>query len=348
MASAARVIVVDDSALMRTLISDVLSKADDIDVLDTARDGEDALKKIAALDPDVITLDVEMPRMNGLEVLMELQGRPRPQVIMLSGVTDPDVAYEALELGALDFVLKPSGTISVNIDELGEDLREKVRAAAAVVAPLAQHPVLPGRPQPGARPFMPVVAVAASTGGPMALDVLFAGLPGDLEAAIVVVQHLPVGFSRSLAQRLDRVSELEVGEAVDGQVIRVGHAYLAPPGSQLKFGKNGSSKTIELTDEKGYGRFKPSADVTLSSLAEVFGPRGIGVVLTGMGADGCQGMTMLKAKKATTIAQDRETSVVYGMPKACIDAGVVSEVLPLHRIGPRLVELISDARRRRR
>ncbi len=349
MASAARVIVVDDSALMRTLISDVLSKADDIDVIDTARDGEDALKKIAALDPDVITLDVEMPRMNGLEVLMELQGRPRPQVIMLSGVTDPHVAYEALELGAIDFVLKPSGTISVNIDELGEDLRDKVRAAAAVVAPVTQHQAPPGRPQPGTRPLMPVVAVAASTGGPMALDVLLAGLPGGLDAAFVIVQHLPVGFSRSLAQRLDRVSELEVVEAVDGQVIRAGHAYLAPPGSQLRFGKNGSSRAIELSDEKGYGRFKPSADVTLSSLAEVFGPRGIGVVLTGMGADGREGMTKLTEKKATTIVQDRETSVVYGMPKACVDAGVASEVLPLHRIAPRLVELItSEARRRRR
>lgn len=345
MSSPVRVIVVDDSALMRTLISDVLSKSPDIDVIDTARDGEDALQKISALDPDVVTLDVEMPRMNGLEVLMELQGRDRPQVIMLSGLTDPEVAYESLELGALDFVLKPSGSISVNIDELGEELRDKVRMAAGVLRPVAPHSP-PPRPSTShaSRPLMPVVAIAASTGGPMALDTIFSGLPGDLEAAVVVVQHLPPGFSHSLAARLDRVSEIEVREAVDGQTLRPGKAYLAPAGRQLKFVKSGSSKTIALTDEKGYGRFMPSADVTFGSLADVYGPRGIAVILTGMGSDGTKGMTKLAKCKGLTIAQDRETSVVFGMPKACIDAGVVNEVLPLPEISRRLVEMVADRR----
>lgn len=348
MPSPVRVLVVDDSALMRTLISDVLSKSPDIDVIDSARDGEDALQKIAALDPDVLTLDVEMPRMNGLEVLMELQGRDRPQVVMLSGLTDPEVAYESLELGALDFVLKPSGSISVNIDELGEELRDKVRMAAAVVRPVAHHTA---PPPPSAslltRPLMPVVVIAASTGGPMALDTIFSSLPRDLEAAVVVVQHMPPGFSQSLSVRLDRVSEMEVAEATDGQALRPGKAYLAPAGRQLKFVKNGTSKTIALTDEKGYGRFMPSADIAFASLADVYGPRGIGVVLTGMGSDGTKGMTRLAKSKGHTIAQDRETSVVFGMPKACIEAGVVNEVLPLPEIARRLVEVVGDRRSRR-
>jgi len=346
--SPVRVIVVDDSALMRTLISDVLSKSPDIDVIDSARDGEDALQKIAALDPDVVTLDVEMPRMNGLEVLMELQGRERPQVIMLSGLTDPEVAYESLELGALDFVLKPSGSISVNIDDLGEELRDKVRAAASVLRPVTPHSPPPRLPAARlGRPLMPVVVIAASTGGPMALDTIFSTLPGDLDAAVVVVQHLPVGFSHSLSARLDRVSEIEVREAVDGQTLRAGMAYLAPAGRQLKFVKNGSAKTIALTDEKGYGRFMPSADVAFESLADVYGQRGIGVILTGMGSDGMKGMTSLAKSKGHTMAQDRETSVVFGMPKACIDAGVVSEIVPLPEISRRLTEVVADRRGRR-
>lgn len=345
MPSPVRVLVVDDSALMRTLISDVLSKTEDIDVVDVARDGEDALQKIAALDPDVVTLDIEMPRVNGLEVLMELQGRPRPQVIVLSGLTDPEVAYESLELGALDFVLKPSGSISVNIDDLGEELRDKVRMAAAVLRPVTPH-LPPPRPPAAviARPLMPVVVIAASTGGPMALDTVMSGLPGDLDAAVVLVQHLPPGFSTSLCARLDRVSQIDVREAADGQTLRPGTAYLAPAGRQLKFVKNGSSKTIALTDEKGYGRFMPSADVAFGSLADVYGPRGIGVILTGMGSDGVKGMAKLVKSKAHTIAQDRETSVVFGMPKACIDAGVVSEVLPLPDIPRRLVDLVAAQR----
>lgn len=337
-----RTLVVDDSALMRTLISDVLSKDSDIEVVDSARDGEDALRKIESLDPDVVTLDVEMPRMNGLEVLMELQGRSRPQVVMLSGITDPEVAYEALELGAVDFVLKPSGSVSVNIEELGEDLRDKVRAAASVARPMAP-PAPPLRVAPW--PLMQVVVIAASTGGPMALETVLAGLPGDLPAAVVLVQHLPVGFSRSLATRLDRVTELEVTEAVHGQVLRPGRAYLAPAGHQLRFSKNGGQKTIALTQEPGFGRFMPSADVTLTSLAEVFGSRGIGVILTGMGSDGLRGMTRLKELKGATIAQDRDTAVVYGMPKACVEAGVIDEVLPLGVIPERLVQLVSGAGR---
>ncbi|GAB4254075.1 MAG: chemotaxis response regulator protein-glutamate methylesterase [Thermoleophilia bacterium] len=332
------VLVVDDSALMRTLISDVLQRDDDIEVVDVARDGEDALAKIKDLNPDVLTLDVEMPRMNGLELLMELQGRRRPQAVMLSGVTDPDVAYRALELGAVDFVVKPSGSVSVNLDDLGDELRRKVRAAATVAQPVAVYE----RPSaPVVRPFMPVVVLAASTGGPMALERVVGHLTREFPAAVVIVQHLPTGFSASLAQRLDRASGLKIMEAENGQNLLPGHGYLAPAGTQLRFKKNGTSKAIVLSEERGASRFAPSADVTLTSLAEVCGRRGIGVVMTGMGSDGLLGMRALHAKRGRTIAQDEETSVIFGMPKACIDAGVVGEVLPVGAIGERLAELVS-------
>ncbi len=340
MSSQIRVLVVDDSALMRTLISDLLAKDDDIDVIDTARDGEDALSKIASLDPDVLTLDIEMPRMNGLELLMELEGRQRPQVIVLSGVTDPEIAYQSLQMGAVDFVLKPSGTISVDIGELGIDLRDKVRAAASVC-----RPVMPQKTRKAAepaRPLMPVVAIAASTGGPMALETVLAGLPGDLDAAVAIVQHLPPGFSRSLVRRLDRVSELDVVEVVDGMTLRPGKAYVAPTGSQLRFAKSGTNKCVKLTDEPGFSRFIPSADVMLASLGEIAGSRGIGVILTGMGSDGLRGMTELNRQRGHTIAQDRESCVVYGMPKACVEAGVIDEVLPLAKIAARVAEVVRE------
>lgn len=340
-----RVLVVDDSRLMCKLITNILTSDPSIQVVGTAGDGAEAIRLATELRPDVITLDIEMPGMNGLEVLGYLMSEMPTPVIVVSGLTAPEIAIQSLQLGAVDFILKPSGTISVDLYKIQEDLLTKVK-----MAPLARLSRLPAPPVPPplpavkiARPALAsrlVVGIAASTGGPQALERLLPRLSADLPAALIVVQHMPPGFTRSLAQRMNRYCAITVKEAGHRERVEVGQAYIAPGGYHLTVRASPDAPgegVIYLDESPPIGGLRPSANVTLRSIAEVYGPRAIGVVLTGMGADGREGLKLIKERGGVTIAQDQASSVIFGMPKAAIESGCVDKVLPLDDIADEIM-----------
>ena len=339
-----QVLVVDDSALMRKLISDLLESDPRIEVVDTARDGVEAVQKTCRLHPDVVTMDIQMPRMSGLEALSHIMSQCPTPVVVLTGLTDPNLAFEALERGAVDFVLKPSGTISVDIYRVRQELVEKVKLAtlvnlrkvtaqAAPTAPLALK-VPPGAT--GKR----TVAIGASTGGPKALDHLLSSLPASLPAPVLVVQHMPPGFTRSFAERLNRRSPLLVKEAEEGDVVLPGRAYVAPGDHHMLVEKRAGREIIRLDKSPRVKGLRPSADVTMRSVADIYGAGSIGVILTGMGSDGTEGLKAIKERGGVTIAQDRATSIIYGMPRAAVESGCVDKVLPLDKIPGEIVRLL--------
>ena len=344
------VLVVDDSALMRKLITDLLESDPGVKVVGTARDGVDALRQIAALRPDVVTLDVEMPRMSGLEALERIMRQMPLPVVMLSGLTQQEVTLTALELGAVDFVLKPSGTISVDLYKVRDELLNKVKVAVFADATKLARPALPSPPSTLEPPPMAestlrrLVVVAASTGGPRALDVLVRGLPGGLPAVILAVQHMPKGFTSSLAKRLDARSALVVKEAKDRETIEPGQVYIAPAGHHLLLDPRPSRGHAQLCldDSPPVMGLRPAADRLMESAAQVYSERCIGVILTGMGSDGTRGIQAIKQHGGQTIAQDQATSVIYGMPRSAVDSGFVDQVLPLNAIAPAVVRLVKQ------
>ncbi len=353
-----QVLVVDDSALMRKLISDLLESDPRIEVMDTARDGVEAVEKVAALHPDVVTMDIQMPRMSGLEALSHIMSQCPTPVVMLTGLTDPQMAIEALERGAVDFVVKPSGTISVDIYKVRQELIEKVKLATLVnlrkVAPRVEPTARPPLPPPPAPPptlgeGSPIpaggraVAIGASAGGPRTLDYLLGRLPAGLPAPVLVVQHMPSGFTRSFAQRLNERSLLAVKEAEDGDIVRPGQAYIAPGDHHMLVEKRSGREIIRLDQSLRVKGLRPAVDVTLCSVAEAYGTGSIGVILTGMGSDGTEGLQAIKERGGITIAQDKATSVIYGMPRAAVKSGCVDKVLPLDEIPEEIVRLLSKS-----
>ncbi|NLL37785.1 MAG: chemotaxis response regulator protein-glutamate methylesterase [Fretibacterium sp.] len=344
-----KVLIVDDSALMRTMLEDILSADPRILVVGTARDGQDCLEKMERLSPDVITLDVEMPRKDGLETLEEImRTRPLP-VIMVSSLTQEgaQTTLKALALGCIDFVGKPSGAISRNIRLVGEELIAKVvMASTARVRPPRRDGLPPVALRPpmrstslvsGFRPRREIVAVAASTGGPVALQQLLAALPGDFPAPIVVTQHMPKDFTASFARRLDGTSALKVVEGASGLRLKPGMAVIAPGGAHMLVRRKGTGVFCELSDAPPLLSVKPSANIMFLSVADEFGGKVVGVVLTGMGRDGADGALALHRKGAHIIAESQETCVIYGMPRAAVEAGGVDELLPLPDIPASLV-----------
>jgi two-component system, chemotaxis family, protein-glutamate methylesterase/glutaminase len=342
------VLVVDDSAFMRRVISDILSSTDEFRVVGTARDGEDALRKVHELDPDLVTMDVEMPGLDGLSALGYIMSEtPRPVVMLSAHTTEGgEATLRALDYGAVDFVAKPSGTISLDLDTVSERLLDALRAAAAAnLAPIPLRIARPrGTPRRGGaarrrvRPgdAAPVaVAVAASTGGPRALSELVPQLPASLGAALLVVQHMPARFTRTFAERLDGMAPLRVSEAVDGEPVRAGHVYLAPGDHHMRVVRAGGEVRIALDREPTLWGVRPAADPLFRSVSEAFGARAVGVVLTGMGRDGAAGLAAMTAAGAHGIAQDRATPVIFGMPAAA--AAAAHEVLALDAI-PAAVE----------
>lgn len=347
-----KVLIVDDSALMRKMLGDILSSDPRIEVVGTARDGQDGLEKVAALSPDVVTLDVEMPRKDGLSALEELmRTRPMP-VVMVSSLTQQgaEVTLKALSLGCVDFVGKPSGSISTNIQAVGAELIAKVvMASTARVRPVRREPPAPA-PLPSPRPpqgavFRPagarmrreIVAIAASTGGPVALQQLLSALPGNFPLPIVVTQHMPKGFTASFAKRLDSASALTVVEGFEGLELKPGLVVIAPGGQHLLVRRRGTGTFCELSDAPPVLSVKPSANIMFLSVADEFGGNVLGVVLTGMGRDGADGALVLHDKGARIIAESQETCVVYGMPKATVEVGAVDELLPLPEIPEALI-----------
>ncbi len=341
-----KVLVVDDSAFMRKIISDILEEDPKIKVIDRARDGKEAVEKTLKLDPDVITLDVEMPGMDGLAALKEIMRLKPTPVVMVSSLTrkGADTTMKALALGAVDFVAKPSGAISLDMKDVAQELREKVLIAASAsvekligIAPPTKEPV---RPIQIKRKNIEVVAIAASTGGPRAIQNVLGNVKTTSIAPIVVVQHMPVGFTKSFAERLNEISILEVLEGYDNLLLKPGMVVIAPGGSHLIVEYNKAKQLIcRLSDMPPLHSVKPAADLLFLSIADVIGYASLGVVLTGMGRDGAVGAKAIKQGGGYVIAESSDTCVIYGMPKAAVEQGAVDEVLPLHAISIRIEEL---------
>jgi two-component system chemotaxis response regulator CheB len=337
------VLVVDDSALIQTLISEIINAEPDMHVVGVAVDPYAAREKIKALNPDVITLDVELPRMNGLEFLERLMRlRPTP-VVMVSSLTGSGASttLRALELGAVDFVLKPNIDVQNGLAELAADLTEKIRAAAAarVVRYVERDPakslsadtVLPAEASAGIRSDETIIVIGASTGGTEALKDVLERIPRNAPP-ILVTQHMPPGFTKSFAERLDRLCQIDVCEATSGLRLLAGNAYIAPGSAHLLVTRRGLVGHTGLSDGPPVNRHRPSVDVLFHSATETYGKRAIGVILTGMGKDGAEGMAELHAAGAFTVAQDEASCVVFGMPKAAIDLGGVTKIAPLKEI----------------
>ena len=350
-----RVLVVDDSALMRQFISDILKSDLRIEVVGTARDGKDALAQIKTLKPDVVTMDVEMPNMDGIKALEEIMKTNPLPVVMVSSLTQSgaETTLRALALGCVDFIGKPSGNISLNIRDVGQEIINKVIAAstARVVARPSSGVFTAPRTLPPASDFrrmtppmntgrIDIVAIASSTGGPMALSELIPKLPKKFPVPIVITQHMPKEFTPSFAKRLNDTSEIEVVEGFDGLSLKPGRAVVAPGGSHLIVKRRAGVAVCGLSDAPPVLSVKPAANIMFLSVADEYGGNVLCVILTGMGRDGTDGAVALKKKGAYVIAESQKTCVVYGMPKAAFDAGVVDEVLPLNEIPDAMVRLV--------
>ncbi|HWX56164.1 MAG TPA: chemotaxis response regulator protein-glutamate methylesterase [Verrucomicrobiae bacterium] len=331
-----RVLVVDDSALMRKLIPQILAQDSDIEVVGTAMDGEFGLRKIEELRPHVVTLDLEMPRMDGMETLRQITRRFRTPVIVVSALTTEGASttFKALAMGAFDFVAKPRDAASAHLDAIAKDLIAKIKAAARSKS--AEIPVLRELPKaakkPGSRERKEptkIVAIGISTGGPHALQYVFSQLPGDFSGSIVVVQHMPQGFTEMFARRLDECSAIDVKEGRSGDLLIAGRALICPGNRHMKVRRMPLGNTIVLSDDALANGHRPSADVLFRSIATEFGGRAIGVLMTGMGDDGAEGLGLIKRAGGLTIAQSEESCVVFGMPKAAIERGYVTRVVPL-------------------
>ena len=348
-----RILVVDDSAFMRKIITDILSSDDDLLVVDTAKNGLEAIEKVKELKPDVVTLDVEMPVMDGLTCIKELNKFSRIPVVMLSSFTieEAEDTIKALEIGAVDFITKPTRIFDAGGEEKKRELIEKVKVASKCVRKKRLHtPVFKktAKAEGNAKTIRRsgeikhIIALGTSTGGPKALQDVIPRLPGDIPAAFLIVQHMPAGFTRSLAERLNSLSEVSVKEAEDGEHIKPGFVYIAPGDYHMIVeGHILSNLKIRLVQTPPVSGHRPSVNVMMESLADTYVQNVIGVIMTGMGGDGSTGIMKIKQKnKGYIVAQDESTCVVYGMPKAAIQTGTVDKVVPLRDIVKEIMRIV--------
>ena len=339
-----RVLVVDDSALVRSLLAQIIDRQPDMQCIGAASDPLVAREMIRALAPDVITLDVEMPRMDGLEFLARLMRlRPMP-VVMVSTLTErgAEASLRALELGAVDIVAKPRIGIADGLRQLADDIADKIRIARSArikraAAPGPAH----GAAAPACAPLgrisnEKIVFIGASTGGTEATKDVLLGLPADAPA-VLIAQHMPAGFTSRYAARLDRLCRIRVKEAADGERVLPGHAYIAPGGLHLAVARSGADCIARLSDSEPVNRHRPSVEVLFDSAARVVGADALGVMLTGMGGDGALAMRAMREAGAWNVCQDEASCVVFGMPREAIAAGAAHAVLPLARIAPALL-----------
>lgn len=340
-----RVLVVDDSAFMRRAIAKMLESESDINVVATARTGEEAIAKSAAVEPDVITMDVEMPGMGGLEAVRQIVAAQNVPIIMVSSLTreGAETTFRALDLGAVDFIAKPDSAYA-NIQDVARDLVAKIRTFARRGAQprLPLKPVAPPPPVQRAtrrRPDVQCVAIGTSTGGPVALSHVVPRLPADYPLPIVIVQHMPLGFTRPLAERLNAQSKLRVVEAATGMMLQPGTALVVPSGKQVALHRARGSVEVMLVQDDGRSLHVPSVDALATAVSLMFGSGAIGVIMTGMGQDGIKGLRDLKDRGGYVVGQDEDSCVVYGMPRAAAKAGLVDRVVPLDHIAPVLCEL---------
>jgi len=354
--SSIRVLVVDDSAFMRTALSRMIASESGFEVAATACNGADALAKIAALDPDVVTLDVEMPGLDGLQTLRSIMNQfPRP-VLMVSAVTDKDAhsTFDALAAGAFDYVPKQLSSTSLDILHIRPDLIAKIRAAAQSRKPQSGD-ALPKKPPRSSRsatltaafPSVPaIVALGTSTGGPRALQEILPLFPHDLSVPILIVQHMPPGFTAPFAHRLNTLCAVAVREAGHGECIQPGVVYIAPAGVHMRVRRLSDSRAIIFLDAHPEDYLHvPSIDVLMTSVAEAFGNLALGVIMTGMGSDGAAGMQAIYRQGGITIGQNEATCTVYGMPRACVELGILSRVVPLTQIPGQILQATRYRRR---
>ncbi|MCA0400623.1 MAG: chemotaxis response regulator protein-glutamate methylesterase [Proteobacteria bacterium] len=345
-----RVLIVDDSALMRQIIASMLASDPHIEVVGSAANPNIAREKIKALDPDVITLDIEMPEMDGIEFLCRLM-RLRPmRVLMLSSLTgkNTEMTLRALEIGAVDCLEKPLDHGEATLEAFRRDLLDRVHAVGS--ARLARTGITQtGTTRIAARPFnsQSIIAIGASTGGVEALGQVMASLPASLPP-IFIVQHMPAKFTPGFARRLDQASALRVREAIDGLEVHPGEAVIAPGGFHLGVKKSGGSFRCRLEDGESVSGHRPSADVLFHSAAREIGNAAVGVILTGMGRDGAEGLLDMRNRGAWTIGQDERTSLIYGMPRVAFEAGAVCAQLPLQEIAGAIVEAAAQQGERKR
>jgi two-component system chemotaxis response regulator CheB len=346
-----RVVVVDDSALVRSLLAEIINRQSDMQCIGAAADPLVAREMIRNLNPDVITLDVEMPRMDGIDFLGKLMRlRPMP-VVMVSTLTErgADVTMRALELGAVDFVAKPKIGVADGLRQLADDITDKIRvatraqlrrpsanaasAAASGHAPSAAAPIA----HLGRLSTEKIIFVGASTGGTEATKEVLMSLPPDFPA-VMITQHMPPGFTRSYAARLDGLCRIRVAEARDGERVLPGHAYIAPGGLHLSVERSGANYIARVQDGEPVNRHKPSVEVLFKSAARIVGQNALGIMLTGMGADGAKAMKEMRDAGSYNLVQDEASCVVFGMPREAINAGAAHEVLPLGQIGTKLID----------
>ncbi|MGA1985073.1 MAG: chemotaxis response regulator protein-glutamate methylesterase [Candidatus Sulfotelmatobacter sp.] len=353
-----RVLVVDDSAFMRTALSRMISSESGLEVAATACNGSEALDKIASLNPDVVTLDVEMPGLNGLQTLRHIMQRfPRP-VIMVSSVTERDTenTFNALAAGAFDYVPKQLSPTSLDIHHIQTDLAAKIRAAAQSRVSLPASVFDKKPPQSSSvetsdRPFASTAAIVAlgiSTGGPKALQEILPLFPHDLSVPILIVQHMPPGFTEPFTQRLNTLCAVAVREATHGESIQPGVVYFAPSGKHMTVNRVSATRTVICLDpQPDHYLHIPSVDVLMNSVAAAFKEHALGIIMTGMGSDGLAGMESIHRLGGLTIGQDEATCTVYGMPRACAELGILTRVVPLSQVPDQILEAAHYHRRAR-
>lgn len=344
-----KVLVVDDSALIRKIVIDILEEDEEIKVVGTARNGKDAIEKISLLKPDVITLDIEMPIMDGISTLKEIVRNHKIPVVMLSSLTvkGADLTLKALDIGAVDFVTKPKNIFSIGSISEKNKLIRKVKIASKIRIDEKQKTFEQiklfeedenKRKYNNDNPYDNIIAIATSTGGPKALQEVIPKLPYNINGTIVVVQHMPAGFTKSLAIRLNSISQIKVKEGEDNEKLKKGYCYIAPGDFHMNIYQQGNEFFIKLNKEEPISGLRPSADILMNSVSKLNGINKIGIVLTGMGSDGSKGISQIKNKGGYTMAQDEKTSIVFGMPRSAIDTGNIDLVLPLDKFGNEIIK----------
>lgn len=344
-----KVLIVDDSALIRKILTDILISDSEISVVGTARNGQEALDKMEALKPDIVTLDIEMPLMDGLTTLKHIVSKYKLPVIMISSLTSEgaELTLKALDEGAVDFLPKPTNIFSLSQFDIKREIIEKIKAGARAnsyaketVEKSKITKVLQNKLNIKYERFDNIVAIGTSTGGPRALQALIPELPSDINASIVIVQHMPPKFTKSLADRLNSISNIKIKEAEDGDILSRGWGYIAPGDYHMTVVRESSNLVIRLNKEPQVMGLRPTVDKLMESVAKIDGYLKTGIILTGMGSDGTNGVVKMKESGSLTIAQDESTSIVYGMPKSAIATNCIDIILPLNKIANEIIKKV--------